>query len=115
VALGPDLVMLEDLPTHAQGAGKTGMAQGVVRLALVLGGIKYVLVTPASVKKFATGSGNATKPDMRMEIFKRTGTDIRDDNQVDAWWLRQMGLQHLGECDLGLPKKHLSALDAVIW
>ncbi len=115
VALNPVLVMLEDLPTHAQGAGKTGMAQGVVRLALVIGGIRYVLVTPAGLKKFATGSGVATKPDMRMEAFKRTGVDIRDDNQADAWWLRQLGLQHLGECELGLPKKNLTALDAIVW
>jgi Holliday junction resolvasome RuvABC endonuclease subunit len=115
VALNPVLVMVEDLPTHAQGAGKTGMSQGVVRLALVIGGIRYVLVTPASVKMFATGKGNATKSDMRMEIFKRTGVDIRDDNQADAWWLRQLGLQHLGECELGLPKKNLSALDAIVW
>jgi Holliday junction resolvasome RuvABC endonuclease subunit len=115
VGLNPVLVMIEDLPTHAPGAGKTGMSQGVVRLALVIGGIRYVKVTPAGLKKFATGSGIATKPDMRMEIFKRTGQDIRDDNQVDAWWLRQLGLQHLGECELGLPKKNLGALDAIDW
>jgi len=115
VMLKPDLVMIEDLPKHAQAAGITGMSQGAVRLALVMGGIRYVSVTPGGLKKFATGSGNATKADMRMEIFKRTGIDIRDDNQADAWWLRQLGLQHLGECDLGLPKKHLTALDAIIW
>ena len=115
VALNPVLVMIEDLPKHAQAAGITGMSQGAVRLALVMSGIRYVTVTPAGLKMFATGSGVATKPDMRMEIFKRTGIDIRDDNQADAWWLRQLGLQHLGECELDLPKKHLRALDAIIW
>jgi len=115
VATEPDLVMVEDLPTHAQGAGKTGMAQGVVRLALVISDIRFVSVPPATLKLFATGKGNATKPDMRMEIFKRTSMDIRDDNQVDAWWLYQMGMAHLGECKLALPAKNLTALDKISW
>jgi Holliday junction resolvasome RuvABC endonuclease subunit len=110
-----DLAVVEDLPTHAQGAGKTGMAQGVVRLTLVETLTPYVLVTAATLKKFATGKGNATKPDMRMALYKRAGIDLKDDNQVDAWWLRALGHQLLGDPLLDLPQTHLVALAKVEW
>lgn len=105
------LAVLEDLPTHAHGAGKTGMAQGVIRLALIRQRVHYITVSPSIVKKLATGKGNATKPDMRMALYQRAGLDVRDDNQVDAWWLRQIGMQLLAHPDrLDLPKTHLAAL-----
>lgn len=112
-AFGVELAVVEDLPTHANGAGKTGMVQGVVRLALVGRDIPYVLVTPASLKMFATGNGSAPKPDLRMELYKRAGVDLRDDNQVDAWWLRELGRHLLGEPTLELPEKHTRALAKV--
>jgi Holliday junction resolvasome RuvABC endonuclease subunit len=115
-AAGCVIAVIEDLPTHGMGAGKTGMAQGVVRLACLEVGTPYALVTPSTLKKFATGKGNATKPDMRMALYRRAGVDLRDDNQVDAWWLHQIGLHHLGSPDaLPLPKSHLVALDKIIW
>lgn len=112
-AQGAALAVVEDLPTHAHGAGKTGMAHGVVRLTLMTHGVPYRTVTPATLKKFATGKGNCTKPDMRMSLYQRAGLDIRDDNQVDAWWLRELGLHLIGEPTLELPKTHLAALDKV--
>lgn len=49
-------------------------------------------------------------------LYKRSGIDVPDDNQVDATWLRQMGLAHLGDPDaVPLPQTHLSALDKVAW
>jgi hypothetical protein len=81
--------------------------------ALLEVGTPYIVVTPATVKTFATGKGNATKPDMRMSLYQRTGLDIRDDNQVDAWWLRALGCHLLGTPLLDLPKTHLRALDKV--
>lgn len=105
-----DLAVIEDLPTHAHGAGITGMVQGVVRFQLIRDGIAYLTVPAATLKKFATGSGNAGKPDMRMELYKRTGLDLRDDNQVDAWWLRALGHELLGQPVVALPKTHTDAL-----
>lgn len=112
-AEGASLAIVEDLPTHAHGAGKTGMAHGVVRLALMNQGVRYITVAPSTLKKFATGKGNATKPDMRMSLFQRAGLDIRDDNQNDAYWLRELGLHLIGEPTFDLPKTHRAALDAV--
>lgn len=69
---------------------------------------------PTSLKKFATGKGNATKADMRMALFQRAGIDCRDDNQVDAWWLHQIGL-HISSSlpRLVLPQTHTVALDKI--
>lgn len=109
------LAVLEDLPVHGHGAGKTGMAQGVVRLVLLDAGIPYATVPPATLKKFACGRGNATKGDMRLELFKRTGLDVRDDNQVDARWLMELGLHHLGHPSIELPKDRADALVKIAW
>jgi Holliday junction resolvasome RuvABC endonuclease subunit len=106
-----NLAVIEDLPTHAHGAGITGMVQGIIRLQLIRDGIPYVTVPAATLKKYATGKGNATKPDMRMELFQRTGIDLRDDNQVDAAWLRFLGLALIGKPEIQLPKTHTVALD----
>ena len=107
---GARLAVIEDLPAHAMAAGKTGMAQGVVRLALLLARAQIITVTPATLKKYATGSGNATKSDMRMALYQRTGLDLRDDNQVDAWWLRAIGCDLAAEPIVSLPAGQRSAL-----
>ncbi len=113
VTAGCDLAVIEDLPTHAKSAGITGMVHGAVRAALIRAFVPYVLVTPASLKKYATGKGNAGKPDMAVAAFKRAGVEFRDDNECDAWWLRAFGLDHYGQPVVALPAVNRSALDAV--
>ena len=108
---GDGLAVLEDLPTHAHGAGLTGMAQGVIRLALLDAGVPFVTVPAATLKKYATGRGNATKADMRMAWYQRAGEDVRDDNQTDALWLRQIGLAILGDpTAIPMPQVNRTAL-----
>lgn len=112
----PPLVIIEDLPTHAHGAGITGMVQGVVRLACRQQGARYVLIPAATLKKFATGKGTASKSDMRMAHYKRTGWDWKDDNRVDAYWLRQIGLHATGSPEaIELPKAQREAILKVAW
>lgn len=90
-----DLYVIEDLPhAVAHGGPQLGMVHGVVRFHLR--DRPVALVTPATLKKYATGKGNATKADMRMAWFKRTGEDVADDNRCDAIWLRAMGRERLG-------------------
>lgn len=91
----------------------TGELHGVARLALR--SVPVAWVSPATLKKIATGRGNATKPDLRVELYKRTNLDLGDDNQVDAWWLWCAGMCHLGEPPIDLPKAHLDALAKVEW
>jgi Holliday junction resolvasome RuvABC endonuclease subunit len=112
-AFGAELAMVEDLPTHAHGAGKTGMAQGVVRLALVGRDVPYVLVVASKLNVFATGDGRAGKGAMAIALAERTGLVLGDDNQVDAWWLREMGCHLLGDPTVALPATHTRALKTV--
>lgn len=106
----PELVVIEDVVVRSGAASVLGMLHGVVRVDLLDRGIPYVTVPPATLKVYATGKGNATKPDMRMELFRRAGLDERDDNRVDAWWLRALGLDLAGDPPLELPKTHRRAL-----
>jgi Holliday junction resolvasome RuvABC endonuclease subunit len=110
------LAIVEDLPYHAKSAGATGLAHGVVRLALQQANVPYMLIPPATLKAYATGKGNATKADMRMAWFKRTGEDIRDDNQVDALWLRDIGRHAAGDSlALQLPRAQHERLLKLEW
>lgn len=109
-----DLVVIEDLPVNAKSAGITGMVHGAVRAALIMWGIPYALAAPASLKKYATGRGNAGKPEMAVAAFKRLGRELANDNETDALWLRAMGLDHLG-ADSRVPAAQRAALAAVKW
>lgn len=110
-----ELVVVEDLPTHAHGAGTTGMVHGVVRHLLLTEGVPYVLVPPATLKKYATGRENASKAEMAVALFKRFGLELADDNQVDAFWLRAAGLDALGHAPVVLPEVQRSVLGKVEW
>ena len=112
---GPDLVVIEDIPTHAHGAGVTAMVHGAVRVELIRASDPYVLVPPATLKKYATGRGNATKADMAVALYKRFGLELDDDNQVDAFWLRAAGLDALGFAPVVLPEVQRSVLGKVEW
>jgi Holliday junction resolvasome RuvABC endonuclease subunit len=106
-----DVAVVEDLPANAKSAGLTGRAQGVVRLALMRNMVPYVTVPAATVKKVITGKGNASKSDIRMAIYRRAGLDLADDNQADAWVLRQIGLILFDQPDaVSLPASHTADL-----
>ena len=113
---GADLVAIEGYaygrPNQAAHLGELG---GVIRLTLWRAGIRYVDVPPACVKKYATGRGNATKPDVRMAVFKRYGHDIADDNQCDAFVLMAMALHASGHPLEQVPALNRSALDKFEW
>ncbi|MDL4812738.1 hypothetical protein [Actinomadura opuntiae] len=83
--------------------------------ALMAVGAAVAVVPPGTLKVYATGSGSATKPDMRMALYKRTGLDVKDDNRVDAWWLRAMGLDYLGRPPVAMPQAQRAALGKARW
>jgi Holliday junction resolvasome RuvABC endonuclease subunit len=80
--------------THAHSLGELG---GVIKVALAERDIHIDIVDPATLKKFATGKGNAKKPDM-LDASRRAGYEgSNDDNAVDVWGLRLLGLAAPGE------------------
>lgn len=91
------LAILEDLPANAMSAGLTGKAQGVVRLALQRKRVSYVTVAAATLKKWATGNGRASKDDMIKAAqdsgWKTIGRPSHD--EADAYLLRELGLARL--------------------
>lgn len=112
---GIDLAVVEDLPRGARGAAEVGMAHGAVRAAMRQADLRYVLTPPANVKVYATGKGTATKADMRMSLYKRTGFDVSNDNIVDAMWLAAMGADALGSPWVDVPANHRQTLDRLGW
>lgn len=110
----PELLVIEDLlfgPRASKSSGITSMLHGVVRCELIERSVPYLLVSPSTLKIYATGNGQATKGDMRAELIKRAGLDVRSEDECDSWWLRALGLDLLGEPLLDLPKTHRRALD----
>lgn len=112
-----ELVVMEDVPSRMIGAaGKViPMVHGAVRTDLMTMGTPYALVSPATLKKFATGKGNADKTAMILAAYKRSGIEFTDDNECDAWWLRVAGLCHYNEELFTLPAAQKDALSTVVW
>jgi Holliday junction resolvasome RuvABC endonuclease subunit len=93
----PDFAVMEDLPRNAMGAGITGQVQGVIREVLQGYKVPYLLVSAATLKKFATDNGRADKAGMRQAWLDQTGQDNPRDDEVDAAWLRMLGVYLTGD------------------
>ncbi len=113
-----DLVVIEGMGRFK---GNTGLViaevHGTVKVELMDQGVPYAVVTPSTLKKFATGNGNADKDMMIAAARRRAGLVFKDHNQCDAWWLREAGLDHYKQpVSIHDPDPALSALlDVVEW
>lgn len=101
----PDLVVIEDLPRNAKGGSVTGMVQGVIRADLTEVGIRYVRVTPATLKYFATGNGGASKKMMADAAREYAGLTFATHDECDAWWAWAMGREGLDYPVVELPAR----------
>lgn len=114
----PALVVVEGPSYGSRGSGtwdRAGLWWRVVSWLLMDMQVVAV-VPPSTLKRYAAGRGNATKTDMAVALAKRKhGFELRDDNQVDAWWLGAAGRQHLGCPVVEVPKAHREALAKVDW
>lgn len=113
--IAADLVVIEGPVVRSSAAVVIGMVHGAVRTLLLNEGTPYALVPPATLKKFATGKGSADKTAMALAAYKRAGVEFADDNECDAWWLREAGLRAAGCPSFDLPAAQVDALEKVEW
>jgi Holliday junction resolvasome RuvABC endonuclease subunit len=105
------LVVLEGYSFASRTGGeRLGELGGIVRLALYESGTPYLEVPPTTLKMFATGRGNAKKPEVISGARERLDYTGYNDNEADALWLRAYGMATLGTPMVDLPKTHLRAL-----
>lgn len=113
-----DLVVLEDLPWAAHGAGVTAMVHGVVKVELLAADVPYALIAPATLKSYACDNGRAEKDWMAAAAFLHAGVEFADDrggDQCDAWWLRAAGLDWYGHPLVALPAAQRERLHKAKW
>lgn len=116
---GLDLVAIEG-PSYGSQAGQSGHHERaglwwLVRCVLDARGHDVAVIPPASVKKYATGRGNASKVDMVREVTKRFPWFVGGEDEADALVLAAMAADHLGQPMADMPAAHRKALDAVQW
>ena len=91
-------VAIEDTVRASYASSVLGELAGVVKTTcntVLQGQARYPLkVPPATLKKFATGRGNAKKVEIVLAVYKHFGKEIRDDNEADAYVLAQMASGH---------------------
>lgn len=99
------------------GIRDTAELGGVVRHHLWTCSIAWVEIPPTSLKKFATGSGGASKDDMLEAAQSHLDADIADHNCADAAWLRAAVRHHYGRPPSDhFPLERIHDLDAaVVW
>ena len=107
-AINPEIVCIESVPPYARGSAALGLAHGVVREVTAAHGIELVMAAPSVIKKFATGSGRAGKPEMQLALRELNFVPLEvssrwDDNEIDAWWLRQIALAYKLQLHHGMP------------
>lgn len=74
--------------THTHDLGEAG---AMLKTAIYEAGIDLLIVPPATLKKFITGSGNGKKQVMMVEALSRYHVKITDDNICDAFCLTHFG------------------------
>jgi crossover junction endodeoxyribonuclease RuvC len=101
-----------DRPNQAHQIGELG---GVIRVALHECGLPYVEIAPSSLKKFATGKGNAKKDDVFAAAIRKLGYTANDHNEADALWLLAMARAHYHGEPETLTQAQSEALAKIAW
>jgi len=83
---------------HNRGGHATALLNGMVAIILYFAAewqIETCPVHSGTLKKFATGSGSASKDDM-IEAAKKFKSDVTDDNEADALYLLAFAQTEIG-------------------
>lgn len=104
--LSGTVVFIEGYSFSSKGQAILDMAElgAYVRRMLITqqyncGGEMPVEVAPSSLKKFATGAGNADKLKVCLSLAKRYGVQFDTNDEFDAYGLARMAACHAGWCE----------------
>jgi Holliday junction resolvasome RuvABC endonuclease subunit len=86
-----DLAMIEAVPPYDHASSVLSLVHGVAREVLARYDVPLAYVNVTALKSFATGDGRADKARVMAYVRERTGRMPDDDNQADAFVLRDMG------------------------
>ena len=90
--LGPGLAVLEGYAYGCQfGREQAGELGGIVRVLLHEMKVTTIIVSPLSVKKYATGSAKGDKAQVMKSVYKKWGLDLNDNNECDAYAIARIG------------------------
>ena len=87
-----DVALIVYEQAHQRGGAATEVAAGFttrVQEFCAEHGLEHAAVHSGTLKKYATGKGNAKKPDMLAAARTKLGYAGSDDNEADALWLLQ--------------------------
>ena len=91
-------VAIEDTVRASYAATVLGELAGAVKLtchSTLYGQARYPLkVPPSTLKKYATGRGNAKKIEVVLSVYKHFGKEFKDDNEADAYVLAKIASGH---------------------
>lgn len=91
-----DIIVYEQ--AHHRGGAATAVCVGLVTEVLAFAAERNIELMPvhtATLKKFATGSGRASKEDM-VQAAKARGWNPEDDNEADAQLLLEYAILEMG-------------------
>jgi len=102
----PDLVVLEDYSFGSKGrVFHIAENTGLLKHKLFKANIPFIVVAPTTIKKFATGKGNANKEKMYECFTEQTGVDLRKQldttvehpisDIIDAFYIAKYGYTEL--------------------
>ena len=95
---GVQLVAYEDVLRHAGTAAAHiyGAIVGCLQEECENRKVPYVAIHWGTIKKHATGKGNAGKDLMVSSAQKQWGSHVTDDNEADARWIREVAILQYG-------------------
>lgn len=116
-AFGVDVVVIEGYAYAAQGRGVSALFElgGIVRFWLWQQHTTTVEISPATLKKYATGRGNASKDQVLAAAIRRFYFAGEDNNQADAYLLWAMAREAYGGPIAKVPADRVALVHRLGW
>lgn len=88
------LIFLENYAFNSNNAIRAAEVGGAIKFKIhdwFAGRAEFIYISPKTLKKFTTGSGQANKVQMDRAVCKRWGAECENEDECDAYALAQFG------------------------